>query len=155
MIRDLGEDTMNQAAKEFTKSRRLAIVGVSRAEKKFSNSAYAELRNRGHKVFGVNPNMSEIHGEKCYIDLRSLRGEIDGAVVCVSPDKVETILREAASIGLGNIWLQQGAESRSAIKLGKDLGLNVVAGKCILMYAEPVRGFHKFHRFLVGLSGRL
>ena len=28
------------------------------------------------------------------------------------------------------------------IKLGKVLGLNLVTGKCILMYAQPVRGFH-------------
>ena len=146
---------MDQSIKEFIKSKRLAIVGVSHAIKKFSNGAYRELKKRGYQVFGVNPTLPEIAGERCYKDLTSLRGRIDGAVICVSPEKVEPILREAASIGLRNIWLQQGAESGAAIKIGKDLGLNVVAGKCILMYADPVHGFHNLHRFFVKLSGKL
>jgi predicted CoA-binding protein len=146
---------MDQSIKEFVKSKRLAIVGVSRASKKFSNAAYTELRNRGYQVFGVNPALAEIAGERCYKDLTSLCGQVDGAVVCVSPEKVEPILREASSNGLRNIWLQQGAESEEAVNLGKSLGLNIVSGKCILMYAEPVHGFHSFHRFFVRLSGRL
>ncbi len=146
---------MNQAIEEFVKSKRLAVVGVSRTTKKFGNSAYTELKNRGYQVFGVNSNLREIGDEKCYKDLTSLRGQIDGAVVCVSPEKVGPVLREAAAIGLRNIWLQQGAESAESVKLGNDLGLNLVAGKCILMYAEPVKGFHNFHRFFVRLSGRL
>ena len=146
---------MDQSAREFIKSKRLAIVGVSHNTKKFANRAYAELKNRGYQVFGVNPTLEKIADENCYKDLSSLRGQIDGAVVCVSPGKVQPILREASEIGIRNIWLQQGAESCEAVKLGTDLGLNVVAGKCILMYAEPVHGFHKFHRFLVKLSRRL
>ena len=43
--------------------------------------------------------------------------------------------------GIGNVWVQQGGESPELIKLGEDLNLNMVAGKCILMYATPVRGF--------------
>ena len=146
---------MDQSIKEFIKSKRLAIVGVSHAEKKFSNGAYTELKNRGYQVFGVNPTLQKIAGDNCYKDLTSLRGQVDGAVVCVSPEKVEPILREAAAIGLRNVWLQQGAESEEATRLGSDLGLNLIAGKCILMYAEPVHGFHNFHRFFVRLGGRL
>ncbi len=75
--------------------------------------------------------------------------------MCAAPERVEPILREAASIGLRNIWLQQGAESNEAIEPGKDLALNLVAGKCILMYAAPVNGFHRFHRFFVRLGGKV
>ena len=73
---------MNQAIMDFVKSKRLAIVGVSHAEKKFSNSAYTELKKRGYEVFGVNPTLPEIAGEKCYKDLTSLRGQVDAVVVC-------------------------------------------------------------------------
>jgi len=146
---------MDQSIKEFIKSKRLAIVGVSRAPQKFSNNAYNELKKRGYQVFGVNPSMEEVAGEKCYKNLASLRGQIDGAVICVSPEKVEPILFEASAIGLKNIWLQQGAESTEAVRIGNELGLSVVAGKCILMYAGPVHGFHNFHRFFVRLSGKL
>ena len=110
---------MNQAIEEFVKSKRLAVVGVSRTTKKFGNSAYTELKNRGYQVFGVNSNLREIGDEKCYKDLTSLRGQIDGAVVCVSPEKVGPVLREAAAIGLRNIWLQQGAESAESSEARK------------------------------------
>jgi len=146
---------MDASIKEFINSSRLVIVGVSHDQRKFSNGAYRELKARGYKVFAVNPTLAEIDGEKCYGDLPSLRGEVDGGVICVSPEKVAPILHEAAESGLRNIWLQQGAESKESIKLGKMLGLNLIAGKCILMYAKPVRGFHKVHRFFVRLGGRL
>jgi len=44
--------------------------------------------------------------------LRSIREEIDAAVICVSPEKVELILREAAAIELRSIWLQKSAGSK-------------------------------------------
>ena len=146
---------MDQAINDFISSKRLAVVGVSHNQHKFGTAAYAELKKRGYQVFGVNPTLPEIAGDRCYKDLTSLKDQIDGAVVCVPPDKLEPILREASSIGLRNIWLQQGAESDEAMKVGCDLGLNLVSGKCILMYAEPVNGFHGFHRFFVRLTGRL
>lgn len=41
------------------------------------------------------------------------------------------------------------------VALGKQLGLNLLHGKCILMYAEPVRSFHKWHRGFMKLIGKL
>jgi len=69
------------------------------------------------------------------IHLTALQGQVDGAVICISPKAVEPVfvrrllLRE-------NIWLQWGADTPETAKLGRDLGLNMVTGKCILMYAE-------------------
>ncbi len=146
---------MEQTIKEFKQLKRLAVVGVSREPKKFGNTIYTELRGRGYKVFGVNRSLPEFRGDKCYPNLSALRGMIDGIVVCVSPHEAGAILREAESIGVRNVWLQQGAESDEAVELGKSLRLNLTAGKCVLMYAEPVRSFHRFHRFFVRLAGRL
>ena len=146
---------MNQAIQDFVANKRVAVVGVSRYPKKFGCSIYTELKGRGYQVYGVNPAMEEIQGDKCYPDLTALKGQEDGAVVCIKPKSVEPVLREAAVIGLKNIWLQWGADTPENVKLGKDLGLNLVSGKCILMYAEPVRSFHAFHRFFVKLFGKL
>jgi hypothetical protein len=35
------------------------------------------------------------------------------------------------------------------------LGLEPVTGKCILIYAEPVRSWHGFHRLFCRLTGQL
>lgn len=146
---------MNQAIQEFVAGKRMAVVGVSRYAKKFGSTIYTELKGRGYQVYGVNPAVDEIQGEKCYPNLTALQGQVDGAVICIKPKSVEPVLREAASIGLKNVWLQWGADTPENVKLGKELGLNLVSGKCILMYAEPVRSFHAIHRFFVKLFGKL
>jgi hypothetical protein len=65
------------------------------------------------------------------------------------------VLREAAAIGLKKVWLQQGAESPEAIALANELNINLVAGRCILMYAPPVEGFHAWHRAFYRLFAKL
>jgi len=146
---------MDQAIKDFVSSKRIAVVGVSRLPKKFGSTIYTELKDRGYQVFAINPAVQEIRGEKCYPNLTAIKGQVDGAVICVSPKAVEPVLREAADIGLKNIWLQWGADTPETVRVGRGLGLNLVSGKCILMYAEPVRSFHSFHRFFARLFGKL
>ena len=139
----------------FIGGKRVAVVGVSRSGKKFGNVIYSDLKERGYQVFPVNASVQEIDGETCYPNITALKGQIDGAVICVSPDQSQAILKEAAEIGLKNIWLQQGAETPETVKLGQDLGLNMVSKKCILMYAPPVRSFHAWHRAIARLFGQL
>lgn len=145
---------MKSEVEEFIKSGRFAIVGVSRDQKKFGNTIYRELKSRGYEVYGVNPSVREINGEMCYPNVGALRGKVDAAVVCTKPGNVEPVLHDAANAGIRQVWLQQGAGSRHAVEVGKGLGLNVVDGKCILMYAGPVNSVHSFHRFFVRLFGR-
>jgi hypothetical protein len=146
---------MNQTAQDFVNGKRLAIVGVSRRGKGFGNTALAELTARGYQVFAVHPAVTEIDGVQCYPNLAALRGQVEGVLVVVPPPKALAVLREAAAVGLKNVWLQQGAESPEVLALARDLGLNLVAKKCVLMYAPPVRSFHGWHRALARLFGRL
>jgi len=146
---------MNRAIEEFISKKRIAVVGVSRNPGKFGNSVLAELTTRGYEVYPVHPRAEEIGGVRCHPSLTALQGTVDAAVVCIPRAAVESVLREAAAIGLKNVWIQQGAESPAAVALGQALGLSVVAGKCILMYAPPVGGFHGFHRTVNRLFGRL
>lgn len=146
---------MTQAIQDFIESKRLALIGVSRDEKKFSRMAYKELKARGYQVYAVNPAVDQIDGEPCYPDLMPLREKIDGVLVAVSSGQVLQVLRQAAEIGVKNVWLQQQTESPEAISLGQQLGLNLVSGKCILMYAPPVRSYHAWHRGFMRVFGRL
>ncbi len=146
---------MKRAIEEFITSKSIAVVGLSRNGKKFGNSALTELSKRGYEVFGVHPEAEEIAGTKCYPNLTALRGKVDAVVICISPKGVAPVLREAAAIGLNNVWLQQGAESPDSIALAKELKLNLVSGRCILMYAPPVEGFHSWHRAIYRIFAKL
>ena len=146
---------MKHAIEEFITSKRIAIVGLSRSGRKFGNSALTELAKRGYEVFAVHPEVEEIAGTRCYPNLTALRGMVDAVLICISPEAVAGVLREAAAIGLTRVWLQQGAESPGAIALANELKLNLVSRKCILMYAPPVEGFHAWHRAFYRLFAKL
>ena len=146
---------MDQEVKDFVAGKRLALVGASRSGKKFGNMAYKELKQRGYEVYMIHPQASEIDGEACFPSLQAVEGKVDGVFVSVSPSQGMQVLQEASQAGIKNVWIQQQGDSPELLELGNSLGLNLVHGKCILMYAEPVRSFHGFHRFFVRLTGKL
>ena len=146
---------MDPEVTQFIQQKSLALVGASRDGKSFGNYAAKELLQRGYQVTLVHPQAKEIDGQTCYPDLAAVRERVSGVVVCVPPAQAEGVLRQAGELSLKHVWLQQGAETPGLVELGNQLGLSLVTGKCILMYAEPVRSFHKWHRGFMKLIGRL
>jgi predicted CoA-binding protein len=144
---------MDQKIQDFVQTKRLAIVGVSRSPQKFGTAIYTELKERGYEVFGVNPKMDAINGDKCFASVGELAGKADGVVICVPPQKAANVLREAAASGFSKVWLQQGSQSPETQKIAAELGISPVEGKCILMYAGEVKSIHAFHRFFARLFG--
>jgi len=145
---------MDQAIEEFVKEKRIAILGVSRSGKKFGNIVYTELKQRGYQPVIVHPEASEINGDRCYASLGELQGQVDSVLICLPPHKSAQALHDAAAVGLTKIWISQGADSPEVQAVARDLGLHPVTGKCILMYAQPVQGFHNFHRLFAKLIGQ-
>ncbi|HLD93513.1 MAG TPA: CoA-binding protein [Anaerolineales bacterium] len=146
---------MNTSIEEFVSGKRIAVAGASRSGKKFGNIAAKELKTRGYEVYLIHPEAKEIDGLPCYPDLAALPARVDGLFVSLPANRSGQVIRQAAEIGVRNVWLQQGAENAELLTLGQELGLNLVSGKCILMYAPPVRSFHRWHRAVVRLTGGL
>jgi predicted CoA-binding protein len=148
---------MDTRFQEFFSGKRIAIVGASRTNDKykFGNMAAEELKRRGYEIYFVHPQAETINGEKTYPNLSALVGKVDGVLVSLPASKSGPVLKDAAAAGLRNVWIQQGGESPELIQLGEQLKLNLVTGKCILMYAGPVRSFHAIHRFIARVSGKL
>jgi predicted CoA-binding protein len=140
---------------DFVSQRKLAVVGVSRQGKKFGTMAFRELKAKGYRLLPVHPKAETIEGERCYPNLAALPEPVDGVLVVVPPAETEKVVREAAAAGIKRVWMQQGAESPAAIKFCQENGLNVVHGECILMFAEPAAWFHRAHRWVWKLLGKL
>lgn len=139
--------TTRAAVEGFLARRKLAVVGVSRSGKGFGNMAAGELRAKGYEVFAVNPN-----ADGCYPDLKSVPG-VEAALVVVPPSAAVQVVKEAAAAGIKHLWLQQGAQSDAAVRFCAAHGINVVAGECILMYAQP-HGIHKLHGLIWKIAGK-
>jgi len=151
------EHPMDQAIQDFIAGKRIAVVGVSRSGKKFGNTISLELKQRGYQVFMVHPQAQEIGGERCYPNLASLQGKVDGVLICLPPTSAGQALREAAQAGMKKVWLQQGAQSPEVLALARELGITPVAGKCILMYVttgDPFFSPHRLHGAVMKLIGQ-
>ena len=140
---------------DFISQPSLAIVGVSRKGNKFGNNAFKELKAKGYKLYLVHPSAEIIEGQQSYPSLKALPQAVGGVLVVVPPAQAEKVVREAHESGIKRVWLQQGAESQAAIQYGEQNGMSVVYGKCILMFAQPMRFFHKPHRWVMGVLGKL
>jgi hypothetical protein len=51
--------------------------------------------------------------------------------------------------------MQPGSESAAAIRSCEENNLQVVHGECILMFAEPAAFFHRAHRWIWRMLGKL
>ncbi len=147
--------TSKAAVADFVSQRKLAVVGVSRKKMKFGNLAFRELKRKGYKLFPVHPHAEQLEGERCSASLAALPEPVDGLLVIVPPAQAEQVVREAAAAGIRRVWLQQGAGSPAAIRFCEDNGISVVHGECILMFAEPAAWYHRAHRWVWKLLGKL
>jgi len=147
--------TTQAAVNEFVGQQTLAVVGVSRQPKKFGTYAYKELKKRGYRVFPVNPQAETIEGDRCFPNLAALPEPVGGVLIVVPPSQVEQVVREAAAAGIKRVWMQQGATSLEAVRFCEENGISEVHGECILMFAGKVDSFHRVHRFVWKILGKL
>jgi predicted CoA-binding protein len=147
-----------QAASDFLARKRIAITGVSRhPENHGSNVVYQRLRERGYQVFAVNPNASEVEGDRCFKDLRSIPDGVEAVVIGTRPDLAEGTMRECVELGIGHVWMHRsiggGSVSPAAADYGREHGISVIAGWCPLMFEPVTDGAHRAMRFILTLTG--
>jgi len=133
---------------EFMTQKNIAIAGVSRTKHKFGNAIYQELTKKGHNVYPVNPNLEEFEGQKCYKSIASLPEDVTGIVINTKPLITKMLVKEAESKGIKWIWLQQGSADKETIKIAKSGNTGIITNQCVLMFADPVKGIHGFHKWM-------
>lgn len=149
-----------QAVDEFLAQRHFAVVGVSDAKGNFAKTIYRELRSHGYDVVPVNPSATTVDGDRCYPDVASVPGDIDGAIVMVNQEVSASVVRACAERGIPRVWLFKGvggpgAVSDEAVRIARERGLSVVEGACPLMFVGSPGWFHRVHRFVRRRNGGL
>jgi uncharacterized protein len=146
--------TVARAIQRFLAQPALAVVGISRTGRKFGNAACRVLREKGYRVYGIHPSATTIDGVPCGKRFDDLPESVDAALVVVPPKAALDVIREARAAGIRLVWLQQGADSPEAYELAASLGVELIAGECILMFASPT-GIHRVHRTIRKVLGGL
>lgn len=140
---------------DFFKEKKIAVAGVSRNPKKFGYQIFKELMLKNHEVFPVNPNAQEIDGIPCYSSVDALPSDIQSLLIVTPKAQTDRILLEAIKKGITNIWVQQMSETPESFKIASQHKNNIILKKCAFMFADPVKGIHKFHRTIMKFFGKL
>jgi predicted CoA-binding protein len=117
--------------KIFKTYRTVVTVGLSSDPERFSNRVTSFLRPKGYRIIPVNPNETEVHGEKAYPDLASVPEPIELVQIFRKPEHVPAIVDEAIRLGAKVIWMQDGAADHEAADKAREAGLIVVEDDCM------------------------
>ena len=115
----------------LTSAKTIAVVGASPKPWRDSGSIAQFLIGRGYKVYPVNPKYTEVLGEKCYPDLKSLPEKIDIVDIFRKSEEVESIIDEAIAIRAKAVWMQLGVVNEHAAQKAESAGMQVVMDRCI------------------------
>lgn len=90
------------------------------------------MRLQGYTVIPVNPNETEVFGEKSYPDLASVPEKIELVDVFRRSEEAGKAVDDAIAVGAKAVWLQEGVIDRDAAQRALDAGLLVVMDRCWL-----------------------
>src|SRR5690349_25078250 len=91
--------------KILSTTKTIAIVGLSPKSERPSYFVGSYLQSEGYRVIPVNPNATEILGERAYPDLLSIPDPVDVVDVFRKPEDCAEIARQAVAIHAKTLWL--------------------------------------------------
>lgn len=113
-------------------ARTIAVVGLSGKRYRPSYGVAEYLQRSGYRIIPVNPEETEVLGEKCYPDLDSVPGAIDVVDIFRRSEFVPEIVEAAIRKGVKAVWMQEGVIHEEAARRARQAGLSVVMDRCIL-----------------------
>jgi hypothetical protein len=121
----------NAAAPENQKI--IAVIGLSENPDKPSHYVPAYLQQQGYRIFPVNPTIQSVLGERSYASLTELPVKPDVVNVFRVPSQIPAIVDEMLTLGLKDLWVQQGIVNLDAAKRAEQGGIRVVMDRCIMV----------------------
>jgi len=101
----------------------VAVLGESPDRTKFGNKAVRAFVRQGYTVVPVHPREAEIEGLKAYPSILDIPGHVDMATFYVPPVVGERVIEDVAKKGVGEVWINPGAESPALVAKARELGL--------------------------------
>ena len=109
----------------------IAVVGASSNPERPSNGIMRKLKSAGYRVIPVNPNETDVLGERAYPSLLDVPERIDIVDVFRRAEYTPAIADDAVKVGAKALWLQSGVSNEDAAARATTGGLVVVMNACI------------------------
>ena len=110
----------------------IAVVGLSSKKSRPSFGVSQYMQRAGYRIIPVNPNETEVLGEKAYASLDAVPEKIDIVDVFRRSESVPEIVATAIKVGAKAVWMQEGVIHEEAAAQARAAGLTVVMDRCIL-----------------------
>lgn len=119
----------------LTHCRTIAVVGLSPKPHRASFDVARYMQGQGYRIIPVNPNASEVLGEKAYASLtEAAQHEPIDLVNCFrNSEDIPPIVDEAIAIGAQAVWMQLGIRHPAAAAQAEAAGLLVVQDHCLMV----------------------
>jgi uncharacterized protein len=123
---------MASIAELLRTARVIAVVGLSSDDMRPSYGVALYMQRAGYRIIPVNPNETEVLGEKSYARLEDVPEKIDIVDVFRRSMFVRGVVDSAIRIGAKAVWMQEGIVDEGAAEAARAAGLDVVMDRCIL-----------------------
>jgi uncharacterized protein len=90
------------------------------------------MQSQGYRIIPVNPNETQVLGEKAWPTLDDIPEHVDIVDIFRRSESVPEIVDAAIRIGAQGVWMQEGVVNEEAAGKARAAGLEVVMDRCIL-----------------------
>ena len=127
----------NELAQLLSKTKRVAVVGISDKEDRPSNGVSRWLMQNSHlELYFVNPALTTVLGRPCYASLADIPEPIDMVDIFRKVSDIPAVVDEAIAIGAKSIWIQLGLVDEASATRAVNAGLDVAMDLCIKVEYE-------------------
>ena len=110
----------------------IAVVGLSSNPVRPSYGVARYLQQRGYRIIPINPNETEVLGEKAYASLAEAPEKFDLVDIFRRSEEAGGHIDEAIRLGARAVWMQEDVIDEDAARRALEAGLMVVMDRCIL-----------------------
>ena len=126
-----------ELAQLLSRTKRVAVVGISDKEDRPSNGVSRWLMRNSHlELYFVNPALTTVLGQPCYASLSDIPVQIDMVDIFRKVSDIPAVVEDAISIGAKSIWTQLGLVDEVSAARAVSEGLDVAMDLCIKVEYE-------------------
>jgi len=126
-------DAVDPVLEILKKYKTIAVVGLSSNLGRPSYGVTEYMQSAGYRIITVNPNETEVLGEKSYARLEDVPEKIEIVDVFRRAENVPPVVESAIRVGARVVWMQLGVAHAAAAERARAAGLVVVEDACILV----------------------
>lgn len=145
----------NHLRRILTRTKSVAIVGVSSNSVRPSYYVARYLQLKGFRIIPVNPGLAgqELFGETVYGDLASIPHDVDMVDIFRRSEAVPEITDAALARWpkLQTIWMQIGVEHAEAAAIAEARGVDVIQNRCPKIEYQRLFGELRMGGFNTGI----